>query len=834
MKESNVVSLSEERSVTGPDLIADNSYAARDQLAAPAPKVFSVVYSFLWLVVLLGVFAGHLFWLSQEHFLMLSGKLWKLGAVVLALWFGVKLFVLYKRDGSGQSSLWANNSKTGIIHQIAKAKLIPAVFLFGCFVFLISDLPLRRFGYFGDFGMRLDIFFIGILAVVFSWMFKTPRQAEAKLFGPTLVLIVQLVLLAVYASYVGKRVLFGDDHPSFIYRLYLLREHFPILPFFNAQWNAGYVSREFFPSGMMNVFILFSPLIYAWSDWSSYMGLYWYSYLIPAISVFIAPWSVFWAARIWGYGRSVAWLAALLSMGINVSVYEWLLSYGTLGFALSMAVSPLSLALSYRLAISKELPKWRHVFCLLISSFLTVTWSLSCFIFIPIVFYALWGWRHLLEAGRLSKVLVFTLGFLVINLPWMSIFIRESKVVNFVQGSSLPGSTSKNVYKGVLSKKGVDAEESRFSWITEHEMIDRADGALNHFRRLVSRLSPVMLLLIWPAFSRRRTGRPIVFLASTCLWLFILMVIGEEWKPQLELRRLNIPISYFATLPIASLIVAWLRLSPYSQDRAGTFRAKLSSLSYLFCTALLLGLIYFIPLRVAQALVNRTDDRFVLAPLDVDQLAYAIRDYGGSGRTFFSGFVLHDLGATSWERQDGGHVAPLAMLSGKELYASDFYHTKWSAVDPIPVSYLKRGEAGIEEFLDLINATAVTTHLAEWRDYFRRTPGYREVSQVGRFRLFVRERAINNWFLQGSGQVSQVKRGLRVKLDSDEAVIKYRYFPRMKSSNKNFELFPAFAFEENLGAGRTQPVNFVGIRKKSQGPNLEAATLQSLETILEF
>ncbi|MCB0359235.1 MAG: hypothetical protein KDD44_06355, partial [Bdellovibrionales bacterium] len=210
---------------------------------------------------------------------------------------------------------------------------------------------------------------------------------------------------------------------------------------------------------------------------------------------------------------------------------------------------------------------------------------------------------------------------------------------------------------------------------------------------------------------------------------------------------------------------------------------------------------------------DRDVDLYGFAPPEFLGLSRAIDEYGGPGRTFFFGFILQELGAKNYATQDGGHIAPLAELSGHELYASDFYHSRWSTVDPIPLAYRQRGRAGVEEFLDLINVTSVVTFKREWLEYCQADPRYQEVYRGGRFRLFTRDFPESTYFYEGRGLRRRAKDGFSVVPETPTVVLKYRYHPRLTTNYPDqVELFPVFAFDEETGGGATHRVEFVGIR----------------------
>jgi hypothetical protein len=58
-------------------------------------------------------------------------------------------------------------------------------------------------------------------------------------------------------------------------------------------------------------------------------------------------------------------------------------------------------------------------------------------------------------------------------------------------------------------------------------------------------------------------------------------------------------------------------------------------------------------------------------------------------------------------------------------------------------------------------------------------------------------------------------------------VIKYRYLPKLRFRNgpPDLELFSVPVFDEDVGAGETEPVNYIGIRAKVQPGTKWIATL---------
>ena len=124
-----------------------------------------------------------------------------------------------------------------------------------------------------------------ILARVSSWAF------------PLLAVVGLASGFFTFLSLTQNELLFTDDHPSFLFRLMQLKEFFPGIPFYNPLWNAGVEAREFFPSGILNVFFLFSPLIYSF-DLATH-----YNQGVAILLFMVVPALSGLAALIAGYGR---------------------------------------------------------------------------------------------------------------------------------------------------------------------------------------------------------------------------------------------------------------------------------------------------------------------------------------------------------------------------------------------------------------------------------------------------------------------------------------------------------------------------------------------------
>jgi hypothetical protein len=515
----------------------------------------------------------------------------------------------------------------------------------------------------------------------------------------------------------------------------------------------------------------------------------------------IVPLSVYIASRCWGITKQGASIAGLLAIGPSLSYFEWLLRYGTLGFAFSVGLLPITLAFCARLAFGDVEARWRDVLILLILSFCSIAWTLSAMSFIPVVLIAAALFvrsikaREVFSSGRWKKLVAFALFFLVINGPWLTVFFRESKVLSFVSGQTMPGSDTRSVHDS--KQEGANAEKEKSKKIKQ---------VYKHFQQSLAKVNPIVFLFFIPGLLlvRRKSYR--VVISATILWLILVATVGDYYKPQLELRRMIIAASFLMCVPAGAALYAFMArtLVWIGEDSIAKKAIGLSTL------VLLIGASLASPMVAGAHYVNRYVEHYRFAPDGFEPMSDAIKEHGGEGRTLVLGFILHDFGARNYASQDGGHIAPLTLLSGKEMYASDFYHTRWSTVDPIPAAYRKRDVEGIEEFLDLINVTAVVAFKREWIKYCDSHEQYKEVYRDGKFRLYTRQTKSLGYFLRGEGELSSAKDGFNIVPSTKESVLKYKYHPRLVSNfPEEVSISPSFAFREEIGGKKTQDVSFI-------------------------
>lgn len=746
---------------------------------------------------------------------VISGMSWKI-ALILALIFAV--IPLFLSRGCSRAEFGESDFATTVVMLAVAATML----LFSDFVGREKALIVKG---------QEAIAIVGILALFFSLIFHWRYQVlQSQYVCWGLLVLAQGTVTVCFLDYAAGRLIFSDDHPSFLYRLILLRDFFPNIPFYNTAWNSGYSAREFFPSGMLNVFALSFPWVYALPEKLQVTDLSGYTKVIAYIFIWIVPVSVALAARLFGATPLSQLLAGMLAIAPSSALFEFALKFGTIGFALSSGLFPLAFCML--LALTSEQTKRSMKFLLAVTLVcgLTLTWHLMSVAFLPLaLLIVLRAWKQ--KDGSFRVACVVAVGVLMINGLSIMTLLQEAPLGQLFSRGTLPGASTSELPQRSLSPPDNQRDFAHSEVREAGSKRGDADNIkstrqwqvsfrhwVNEVQRLLCELHPALLVvgLFGIFFIRHKILR--LALGATVLWFMFLASVGQDVKPQLELRRMILPLGYLLCLPSALVLErafegirnACNGIKPFSKI------ARCVPLTFLFAS------VCYTPFAAHKGYTNKTSENFTFAPLELTDLAEAIQKKGGEGRVFFSGFILHELGARAFDTQDGGHVALIAALTEKELYASHYYHIFWSSVDPIPEVYRQRGADGIEEFLNLMNVSSVVTFKKEWVQYCATQPQYREVFRAGRFRLFERRQIESGFFLSGSGIVNRVPAGLQITPGSKELVLKYRYFPRLKVQGLSLEkgeeeikegtLFPVKVFDMDMGGGETEEVHFIGLR----------------------
>jgi len=616
-------------------------------------------------------------------------------------------------------------------------------FFWGLALVFLSDWLSKPYSLLQGPSIRGEILLGGLLTIL---LLRKHRIDLIWLFLP-----INVVLLSVgFISEAKGQLLFSDDNATFFYRLQLLKEHFPNIPFYNPFWNGGYDARDFFATGSLNIFLIFYALI----ELCPLEVIY--NFLIAHLLFIISPLLIYLSARIEKLPPKGAALAALLSLATSMLWYRWSLKYGTLGFTTTTILIPLNLALAARILAPDVVIRWPHAVAFIVSFSLMLFWSLSAVVFVPILILAA---LRPVQILRKHFVKTIVLAILALNLPWLYILFSVSNVASFIHAEKS------------VSVAGSEAEKSEKPANDNWRFKQRAGSinlkkSLKSVREFSAATNPLIIFLVLPGIFLlpKRSRLPY---GITYAWLLLLGIIVPPLKPQLELDRMLVIFAHCAAVPAAFAIFSLLSKAQEQQR----------SIAWgLLFPGLVGGFLIAGPLSVSGIIRNRTLEQISFASPNVEAMVNAIKKFGGLGRTLFSGCVVHELSQ--------GHLAPLALWSGHALMASSPVHNLWNYRQIFPREYLLREDAGIDDYLNLYNVSAVMAHEPEWRNYFLKRPAqFKEVWNGESFKMFERIGYQSSYFLEGSGELlAQTENQVRLKLHSAEAVIKFNYFPFLKSS----------------------------------------------------
>jgi len=636
-------------------------------------------------------------------------------------------------------------------------RITPQGVAVGLFVVFVSDWFDRSYNFFPSPFVRGEILLFGacFLLVPSRW-----KERSLRLLLP----LSALALAATFFTESNGRLLYSDDHPSFFFRLSMLKERFPWIPFYYPYWNGGLDARDFFATGSLSGFLIFAPLIYFFDLSTTY------NLLIALILFALLPGSVYVSAALEGWDKTSRAIAATLALCCGLVWYRWALKYGTMGFIISASLVPLNLSLAGQLLQVTPKVSLKKTLSFVTTTTLMLLWSASALVFIPLAVLVVCSFLYRLVKGTRpilqSRACLAGLLLLAVNLPWMTVFWSVSNVGRFLSRDAA------NVTLQVedLATSEASSRSAPLPQDGAHRGFRHKEGALDLgksmgvIREKSFSTNPLILLFALPGIFFL-APRSRVVLLGTGAWLLFLGSVMVPLKPQLELDRMLLVLTIIAALP-AGRALRELLLSRGTLPLV--FEGSLKGLAA--------GILFASPFCTAAILSNRTVEQYHFADELVQHLAKAIRELGGEGRTVFSGCILHEL--------EEGHIAPLTIWTGKELVASAPFHTLWKYTQVIPKSFIERGDIGIEEYLTLMNSTSVVAHEREWRDYFSARPEkYTLVWREDRFSLFTRKDAVNAPFLEGKGSlIGKSTHSLRVRIDGESATLKYNYFPFLKSS----------------------------------------------------
>lgn len=609
----------------------------------------------------------------------------------------------------------------------------PRVWSLGLVAIFISSWLCRPFSFFQGPDFRREILVATFAAGALSFSsWKRPFII--------LPLITSIASVWTFLSQSNGSLLFVDDHAMFLFRLKLLKENFPSIPFWSPVWNAGIDARDFFATGALNAFILASPLVYLFPVESVY------NLIIAGLLFVVVPVSSYAAARTLNAERVTAALTAVVAMSSSLFWYRWALKYGTVGFIVSTSMMPLVIALFLRFVASNNL-RWKDVALLVSSATLMLLWSPSGIALLPLALFAVPKLSTILSSRR---HLVTVLLLVAINLPWMAMMWKVSGVGKFLNSNA-----QTQVSQTAQTQQSGDTYRHRSEGLSLKK-------SLKNWQEAAGSANPLVVILAIPALLalRRPYRRPF---GAICGWLLLLGTVGVSLKPQLELDRMLVIGGTLASFPIALLIVQM-------------FEESNRGLRYRIPATIVGGFLLASPFAIHKMLTNQLYDKYSFAGPEVARLSDSIETLSKGGRGLFTGCVLHQLSE--------GHLAPLPLWSKTPLIASSYAHNIWRYEQPIPESFLRQKDEGISRFFDLMNVTIVMAHEPEWRSYLLERPQlYAEKERHEDFIIFERVGYVPSYVLEGSARdISQNSNSVTLTPLSERVVLKFKYFPFLASS----------------------------------------------------
>ena len=129
----------------------------------------------------------------------------------------------------------------------------------GCVLYLIAipftSLTHLKFSFISDSSQ-------GYIAILIICLVLQLPKKKIELLMPLSIICGPIIVYMLFALKTHGQPLFTDDHGSVIYRLALLKENFPAIPTYDTEWNAGTDWRDFFATGILNVFFIFKIIHY--------------------------------------------------------------------------------------------------------------------------------------------------------------------------------------------------------------------------------------------------------------------------------------------------------------------------------------------------------------------------------------------------------------------------------------------------------------------------------------------------------------------------------------------------------------------------------------------
>ena len=594
-------------------------------------------------------------------------------------------------------------------------------------LYLLSDYAGYKWFFWISLAHRRALFLLAFALVVLFAVIPRRIPSWAVFL---LLLISQLYLTFQLFDVTGGLPLQRDDHPSFLYRLQILRETYPQIISYDPRWNGGRIATELLQTGVLTVAPFFIPLGKLFSGVPMEKL---YTPFIAFLFHWLFPWLFYLGLRLFGADRATALWGALLSLYPNRYFFINLLPWGVFPSLLAMALVVPAAGALYRIVVLKE-PGVVAGLTLALSLTLASFWPASFFTFLPLALLAVIALPGIDRRSFAWLTLSVAL-FLLLVSPWLRALLTSGEITK-------------------LSGLGT-ARTGMPDW--------------NNVRRNLEHLnflSPLLLVFGIPALLARgdRTLRRWV-LAFTVLYLLFLG-LGNEYKKQFQFLRIVNSVSYIMIVPAAF----WMgRIFSFSRRRDAAVRG------------VVLASVLFTVYSAGYIWSNKGFERYSLPGETERQLVGLLKEeVPPTARVFWAGRTMHSFG--------GGHVASLPYLTGKMMMAADFYHFHIGEIggsyDLMPREVLKGEgrEERTEHWFDSWNVSHVVSVEGRWIRYLDGRPELYELiweHKDGDFWLMAyrRRNFTGSLFEVGSGSVEVLPGRIRVRLDGtqEKAVLRFAW-----------------------------------------------------------
>lgn len=727
--------------------------------------VIHLLASSALLLIVLGVSGGAwYFWEKSNEAIVPAGRYLVAAGLVLA---GCAALMAYLRGHGRPTKEAFTEHRTWVV---------------GLVVIFLSDWMCRPWGLFKGPTIRGELLVGAIVCFILLHY-----RVWSRFFTAWPIVVAGLLLWSFSVASRGV-LLFSDDHPMFLFRLKLLRENFPSIPFWSPLWNAGIDARDFFATGALNAYFLSAPLVHLLPVETAY------PYIIAGLLWVFAPLCLYASARLVGLPVVAASIATTLALCSGLFWFRWALKYGTVGFITSASLFPLVTALSIRV-IRAERPTIASLAALVITTTLMLLWSPSGIAVLPVLVVAL---PHLPRLVRSRRHLLTACIIIALNLPWMYMMWKVSNVGRFLDShnSSTVPPTPAPALESNPTIRMPDPSASGTTFRHRSGSIN-LKRALKYWQDNATALNPLIVVLSVPALIAF-AGIARWYMIVTAAWLLFLGTVGVSLKPQLELDRMIVIAALLVTIPIGQFLYQ-------------VFASAARGTSWRIAAAIAGAFVVIGPFAATSVVLNRSDDTYTFAGKELPSFTRALSRHAAGGRVLFSGCVLHQL--------SGGHLAPLPMWAGVPMVASSYAHNIWKYEQPIPQSFLSRGDPGIREFFNLMNASVVTAHEPLWIEYFKSRPSeYEQVWRSDVFFVFRRLHYTSSYTINGGlTDLTFTSHSISFTPTSESLTIKFRHFPFITASSCEIHPHPS-------GAG----FNFVSLTSCTPG---ERVTIQSVSPI---